>query len=114
MDTSFADSFSFEMLLQWFKNAPTEDLEYAEVVLYDPETRANIYHACYSEDEDGFMLYEVIQWDKESDGTIIPTVIDEIENFATLADLCHSIIHIAKKQKLLPQLGVFHLDTDED
>ncbi len=113
MGIPFSDSFILEMLQEWFLNAPSRDFEHAEVILYDPESRTTIYQACYSEEEETFVLYKVAQWDEDSEGTIIPLVVDEVETFSILADLCRAVIRTAREEQLFPQLGVFQTDTDE-
>ncbi len=109
---SLPDSFVLALLEQWYENAPTEEAEYAEVTLYDPESRSNMYHACPSVSDSSFVLYKVFQWEEEPDGLIIPTVIEDIERYSTLSELCKSIVELAKKERLHPQLGLFTDDGE--
>ncbi len=81
--------------------AASKDFEHAEVILYDPESQTTIYQACYSEEET-FVLYKVAQWDEDSEGTIIPLVVDEVATFSILADLCRAFIRTAREEQLFP------------
>ena len=114
MDSYSIASFASEALLQWFVNAPSENSEYAEVLLYTPDSLAEIYYASYSVEDEAFVLYDVLTWERDDhENTIIPTMVEELRQFDTPSELCDAIVEIANEKHLLPQLG-FYMETDED
>ncbi|MCY4675133.1 MAG: hypothetical protein OXD43_15470 [Bacteroidetes bacterium] len=105
MNNRFMDGFATELLYQWLLNA-SDDLSYAEVLLYDPSSMTEKYSASYFFEDDAYLLYRACDWEEpDADSEIIfSSTIEKIEHSENLSDICNALITLAKKERLLPQL----------
>ena len=107
INPSFLEHFTSELLVEWFLYAFGAEFESTEVVLYNPECPTKTYSAYGSRNEDRYILYQVLGWDEEPDGTIVPSVLEEVNRYPTVSDLCRSAIQIAVENQLRPRIGYF-------
>ncbi|MXY07203.1 MAG: hypothetical protein F4058_02940 [Rhodothermaceae bacterium] len=106
MKDSFVEEFAAGLLYQWLQNVSEEDLSFAEVLLYDPDSMKEKYSASYFSGEQAYILYRTCEWEEvfEASELIFSSVIEEIESSKDASDICNSIIRLAKEERLLPLL----------
>ena len=106
MKDSLMEEFATGLLHQWLQNVSEEDLSYAEVLLYDPDSMKEKYSASYFSGEQAYILCRTSEWEEvfEASELIFSSVIEEIESSKDASDICNSIIRLAKEERLLPLL----------
>lgn len=116
MEDSFLEGFAADLLRQWLQDVSEEDLSYAEVLLYDPNSMKEKYSASFSFGEQAYSLYRTCEWEEilEAFELIYSSVIEEIESSKDVSDICNSIIRLAKKERLLPLFTKCEVSEDID
>ena len=116
MEDPFVEEFATDLLHQWLQNVSEENLSYAEVLLYDPDSMKEKYSASYSFRDHAYILYRTCEWEEmiEASELIFSSVIEQIESSKDVSDICNSIIRLAKKERLLPILTTCEVSEDID
>jgi len=106
MKDSIMEEFATGLLRQWLQNVSEEDLSFAEVLLYDPDSMKEKYSASYSSEDQAYILYRTCEWEEvfEASELVFSSVIEEFESSKDASDICNSIVRLAKEERLLPLL----------
>ena len=106
MKDPFVEEFATGLLYQWLQNVSEEDLSYAEVLLYDPDSMKEKYSASYFSGDQAYILYRTCEWEEvfEASELIFSSVIEKIESSKDASDICNSIVRLAIEERLLPLL----------
>ena len=116
MEDAFMEGFATDLLHQWLQDVSEENLSYAEVLLYDPNSMKEKYSASYSFGDQAYSLYRTCEWEDiiEESEHIYSSVIEEIESSQDVSDICNSIIRLAKEERLLPLFTKCDVSEDID
>jgi len=116
MDSKFTELFILELLEACLGMTPLSDSGVIEVILSEPTQSKDMYSAFYDVNEKAYVLYKSVGWRREdTEDEIVPTMIEEVERFERISDLCKAVLSIASTEKLIPRLGyIDDLNVDFD